>query len=106
MTRNIVKSGESGGLAAVETKFRWILGDRVGVGGKTQSVNFLGSATSQVRIVGENDELESQLKQFWELESLRINKYEQSFHEEYLNTICRNERNSMKFDYHSQKIIH
>ena len=60
---------------------------------KTQSVNFVSSATSEVRIGGENDELESQVKRFWELESLGINKYEQSFYEEYLNTICRNEYN-------------
>ena len=36
---------------------------------------------------------ESQLKRFWELVSLGINKYEQSFFEEYLNTICPNEYN-------------
>ena len=42
---------------------------------------------------GENDGLESQLKRFWELESLGINKYERSFYEEYLNTIFRNEHN-------------
>ena len=60
---------------------------------KTQSVNFVSSATSEVRIGGENDELESQVKRFWELESLGINKYEQSFYEEYLNTICRDEYN-------------
>ena len=47
------------------------------MGGKTQSVNFLSSPTSEVRIGGENDELESHLKWFWELESSRINKYEQ-----------------------------
>ena len=29
----------------------------------------------------------------WELESLEINKYEQSFYEEYLNIICRKEYN-------------
>ena len=37
VTGNIVKSGESGGLVAVETKFGWILSGCVGVGGKTQS---------------------------------------------------------------------
>ena len=31
---------------------------------KTQSVNFVSSATSEVRIGGENDELESQVKRF------------------------------------------
>ena len=65
----------------------------VGVGGKTQSVNFVSSATSQVPIGGENDGLESQLQRFWELESLGINKYEQSFYEEYLHAIFRNEHN-------------
>ena len=53
-----------GGLLAVETKFGWILSGCVGVGGKTQSVNFVSSATSEVRIGGANDELESQLKRF------------------------------------------
>ena len=76
-----------------------------------QSVNFVNSATNGVWIVGQNDDLESQVKRFWELESLGINKYEQSFYEEYLNTICRNERNRWaerheKFDYHSKKIIY
>ena len=93
VTGNIVKSGESGGLVAVETKFGWVLSGCVNVGGKTQSANFESSATSEVQIGGENDELESQVKRFWELESLGINKYEQSFYEEYLNTICRNEYN-------------
>ena len=93
VTGNIVKSGESGGLVAVETKFGWILSGCVDKGGKRQSVNFVSSATSEVRIGGENDELESQVKRFWELESLGINKYEQSFYEEYINTICRNEYN-------------
>ena len=63
------------------------------MGGKTQSLNFVSSATSEVRIGGKNDELENQLKRIWESESLGINKHEQSFYEEYLNTICRNERN-------------
>ena len=93
VTGNIIKFGESGGLVAVESKFGWILSGCVGVGGKTQSFNFVSSATSEVRIGGKNDELESQVKRFWELESLGINKYEQSFYEEYLNTICRNEYN-------------
>ena len=92
VTGNIVKSGESGGLFPVETKFGWILSGCVGVGGKTQTVNFASSATSEVRIGGKNDELENQLKRIWESESLGINKHEQSFYEEYLNTICRNER--------------
>ena len=61
--------------------------------GKKQSVNFVSSATSDVQIGGENEELESQLKRFWELESLGINEYEQSFYEECLNTNCRNEYN-------------
>ena len=78
---SIVKSGKSGGLVAVETKFGWILSGCVGVGGKTQSVSFVSSATSEIRISGKNDELESQVKRFWELESLGINKYEQSFYE-------------------------
>ena len=64
----------------------------IGVGSKSQNVNFVSSATSEVRICGENNELESHLKRLWELESLGINKYEQSFYEEYLNTICCNER--------------
>ena len=37
VTGNIVKSEESGGLVAVETKFGWILSGCVGVGGKMQS---------------------------------------------------------------------
>ena len=57
------------------------------MGGKTQSVNFVNSVTNEVRIGGENDELESQSKRFRELESLGINKHEKSFYEEYLNTI-------------------
>ena len=65
VTGNIVKSGESGGLVAVETKFGWILSGCVDVGGKRQSVNFVSSATSEVRIGGENDELENQVKRFW-----------------------------------------
>ena len=93
VTGNIIKFGESGGLVAFESKFGWILSGCVGVGGKTQSFNFVSSTTSEVRIGGKNDELESQVKRFWELESLGINKYEQSFYEEYLNTICRNEYN-------------
>ena len=80
-------------MVAVETKFGWVLYGCVDVGGKTQSINFESSATNDVQIGGENDELESQVKRFWELESLGINKYEQSFYEEYLNTICRNEYN-------------
>ena len=80
-------------MVAVETKFGWVLYGCVDVGSKTQSINFESSATSDVQIGGENDELESQVKRFWELESLGINKYEQSFYEEYLNTICRNEYN-------------
>ena len=81
-------------MVAVETtKFGWILSGCVAVSGKTKSVNFVSSATSEARIGGENEELESQVKRFWELESLGINKYEQSFYEEYLNTICRNEYN-------------
>ena len=80
-------------MVAVETKFAWVLYGCVDVGGKTQSINFESSATNDVQIGGENDELESQVKRFWELESLGINKYEQSFYEEYLNTICRNEYN-------------
>ena len=88
------KVWESGCLVAVETtKFGWILSGCVGVSGKTKSVNFVSSATSEARIGEENEELESQAKRFWELESLGINKYEQSFYEEYLNTICRNEYN-------------
>ena len=59
VTGNIVKSGESVGLVAVETKFGWILSGCVGVGGETLSVNFVSSATSEVRIGGENDGLES-----------------------------------------------
>ena len=74
-------------------QFGWILSGCVGVGGKTQSVNFVSSATSEVRIYEENDGLESQLKRFWELEGLGINKYEQSFYEECLNTICCNKHN-------------
>ena len=93
VTTNIVKSGESRGLVAVETKFGWILSGCVGVDGKMQSVHFLSSVTSEVQIGGENNGLESHLKQFWKLENLGINKYEQSFCEEYLNTICRNEYN-------------
>ena len=106
VTGNIVGSGKSGDLVAVETKFGWILSGCVGVGCKTHSVSFVSSETSEVRIGGENDELESRLKRLWELQSLWINKYEQHFYEEYLNTICRNKRNRMKFDYHSKKIIH
>ena len=53
-----------------------------------QSADFVSSATSEVRIGGENDEIENQLKRFQELQSLGINKYEQSLYEEYLNTIC------------------
>ena len=49
------------------------------MGGKTQNVVFVSSASSEVQIGGENDGLESQLKRFWELESLRINECEQSF---------------------------
>ena len=56
------ESEESGGLVAAETKFRWILSGCVDMAGKTQSVNFVSSATSEVRIGGENDKLESQLK--------------------------------------------
>ena len=93
VTENIVKSGELRSLAAVEAKFGWILSGCVGVGGKTKSVRFVSSATSEVRIGEENDELESQVNRFWELESLGINKHEQSFYEEYLNTICGNEYN-------------
>ena len=93
VTENIVKSGELGSLAAVEAKFGWILSGCVGVGGKTKSVRFVSSATSEVRIGEENDELESQVNRFWEFESLGINKHERSFYEEYLNTICRNEYN-------------
>ena len=51
------------------------------------------SATIEVQIDGENDELESQLKWFRELKSLGINIYKQSFNEKYLNTICRNKYN-------------
>ena len=81
-------------MVAVETtKFGWILSGCAGVSGKTKSVNFVSSATSEARIGAENEKLESQVKRFWELESLGINKYEQSFYEEYLNTICRNEYN-------------
>ena len=65
----------------------------VGVSGKMQSVNFVTSATIEVQIDGENDELESQLKWFRELKSLGINIYKQSFNEKYLNTICRNKYN-------------
>ena len=61
---NIVKSGESGGLVAVESKLGWILSSCVDVGGKMQSVDFVSSATSEVRIGGENDEIENQLKWF------------------------------------------
>ena len=93
VTGNIVKSGKLGGLVAVKTKFGWILIACVGAGGKTQSVNSVSSPTNEVLIGGENDELENQVKRFWELESLEINKYEQSFYEEYLNTIFRNEYN-------------
>ena len=57
-----------------ETKFGWILSSSVSV-----SVNFVSSATSEVRICGENDELQSHLKGFSELKSLGINKYEQAF---------------------------
>ena len=39
-------------LVAVETRFGWILSGCVGVGDKTQSVNFLSCATSEVRIGG------------------------------------------------------
>ena len=46
VTENIVKSGESGGLVAVETKFGWILSGCDGVSGKTQNVHFVSSATS------------------------------------------------------------
>ena len=56
----------------------------------------MNSTTNEVRIGEENGELESQLKRFRELESLGINKHEKSFYEEYLNTICRNERNRYK----------
>ena len=73
-----------------ETKFGWILSSSVSVSVKTQTVNFVSSATSEVRICGENDELQSHLKGFSEFKSLGINKYEQAFSEEYLNTICRN----------------
>ena len=55
VTGNIVQSGESGGLVAVEAKFGWILSGCDGVGGKTQSVNFVSSATSEVRIGGMNE---------------------------------------------------
>ena len=59
VTGNIVKSGKLGGLVAVKTKFGWILIACVGAGGKTQSVNFVSSPTNEVRIGGENDELEN-----------------------------------------------
>ena len=85
-----------GRFDSFETKVGWILSGCVGVGGKTQSVNFVNSVTNEVRIGGENDELESQSKRFRELESLGINKHEKSFYEEYLNTIWRNERNRYK----------
>ena len=55
-------SRESGALVAVETKFGWMLSGSVGVGGKTKSVNFVSSTTSELRIGKKNDELESQLK--------------------------------------------
>ena len=73
VTGNILKSGESGGLVAVGTKFGWILSGCVGVGGKTQIVNFVSRAISEARIGGQKDGLESQLKRFWKLESLEIN---------------------------------
>ena len=66
VTGNIVKSGESGCLVSVETKFGWILSGCVGMGGKMQSVNFLSTATSELQIGAENDELQSQVKRFWE----------------------------------------
>ena len=50
VTGNVVKSGESGDLGAVETKFGWILSDCGGVDGKMQSSNFVSSATSGARI--------------------------------------------------------
>ena len=78
VTRNIISSVESGGLVGVETKFGWILSGCVGVGGKMQGVNFMSSTTSEEQIGGENDELESQLKRFLELEGLGINKCEKS----------------------------
>ena len=56
VTENIVKSGELRSLTAVEAKFGWILSSCVGVGGKTKSVRFVSSATSEVRIGEENDE--------------------------------------------------
>ena len=59
VARNIVNPGELG-LVAVETKFGWILCGCVGMGGKTQSVNFVSSATSAVQIGLENDELDNQ----------------------------------------------
>ena len=80
-------------MVAVKSRFGWILSGCVGVGGKMKSVNFVSSRTSDVRIGGENYGLEGQLKQFWEWESLGMNKYEQLFYEEYLNTIYRNEHN-------------
>ena len=92
MSREIL-SGESEGLVAVEAKFGWILSGCVVMSGKTQSVNFVSSVTNEVQIGRENDELESQIKRFWVLEKLGINKYEQSFYEKHLNTNCRNERN-------------
>ena len=55
-------SGESGALVAVETNFGWKLNGSVGEGGKTKSVNFVSSTTSELRIGKKNDELESQLK--------------------------------------------
>ena len=70
VTGNIVGSGKSGDLVTVETKFGWILSGCVGVGCKTHSVSFVSSETSEVRIGGENDELESRLKRLWELQSL------------------------------------
>ena len=54
--------------------------------GKTPSVNFVSSVTSEVQIGGENDVLENQLKRAWELESISVI--------------------GVKCDYRSKKIIH
>ena len=94
VTGKIVKTDKTDDLVAVETKCGWVLSGSIGNegGGETQSVNFVSCATIDVRMGGQNG-LENELKTFWELESLGNSKNEQSFYEDYFETISRNENN-------------